>query len=73
MLRLHQSAGLEEAAPTCTAAYAHSSLWEGIPTLQWRRRKFTTSIQPAKADEDDFVMLSGPHWPTLHHNRAMGP
>ncbi len=26
-----------------------------------RRRKFTTSIQPAKAYEDESVMLSGPH------------
>ncbi len=26
-----------------------------------RRRKFTTSIQPAEAYEDESVMLSGPH------------
>ncbi len=26
-----------------------------------RRRKFTTSIQPAKAYEDESVMMSGPH------------
>ncbi len=28
--------------------------------MPWRR-KFTTSIQPAKAYEDESVMLSGPH------------
>ncbi len=26
-----------------------------------RRRKFTTSIQPAKAYEDESVIMSGPH------------
>ncbi len=26
-----------------------------------KRRKFTTSIQPAKAYENESVMLSGPH------------
>ena len=30
-----------------------------------RRRKFTTSVQPAKAYEDESVIMSGPHsqWP----------
>ncbi len=29
--------------------------------LPMRRRKFTTSIQPAKAYEDESVIMSGPH------------
>ncbi len=29
--------------------------------LRRRRRKFTTSIQPAKAYEDESVIMSGPH------------
>ena len=32
-----------------------------ITSLWRRRRKFTTSIQPAKAYEDESVIMSGPH------------
>ncbi len=40
-----------------------SRIHTGMPSvmLRRRRRKFTTSIQPAKAYEDESVMLSGPH------------
>ncbi len=30
-------------------------------SVRRRRRKFTTSIQPAKAYEDESVIMSGPH------------
>ncbi len=32
-----------------------------LVALRRRRRKFTTSIQPAKAYEDESVIMSGPH------------
>ena len=36
-----------------------------LRVLACRRRKFTTSVQPAKAYEDESVIMSGPHsqWP----------
>ncbi len=35
---------------------------DDVVLLSWRRRrKFTTSIQPAKAYEDESVIMSGPH------------
>ena len=35
---------------------------------EFRRRKFTTSVQPAKAYKDESVIMSRPHsqWPVLH-------
>ncbi len=37
-------------------------MWVGVePPRRRRRRKFTTSIQPAKAYEDESVIMSGPH------------
>ncbi len=43
------------------AALAESAGEFGQERLRRRRRKFTTSIQPAKAYEDESVIMSGPH------------
>ena len=46
-------------SPHGTGEYHQAELQR--PIERRRRRKFTTSIQPAKAYEDESVIMSGPH------------
>ncbi len=46
-----------------------------VQHIPWRRKKFTASLQPAKAYEHGSVMMSGPvwQWPTQEHKQTSLP
>ncbi len=64
----------DTATGPCSEVAAWASFWSVVHTYG-QRRKFNTAIQPAKAYEDESVMLSGPHrqWPTREHKQTSGP
>ncbi len=72
--------------PGCVIDDLVTRFWSLLPahvdflsTREEAEEEFHTSKRPAKAYEDESVMLSGPHrsisrhWPTQEHKQTSGP